>query len=688
MAAQWFVQAAEALDHAHNQGIVHRDIKPSNLMISHDGDLWVTDFGLARTCRDASMTASGELLGTLRYMSPEQLRSKPGIVDHRTDIYSLGLTLYELISGRPAFAGQTQAELTRQIESDDPPSLVRIDPRVPRDLDSIVLKAIAKSADGRYPSARDLADDLRSFLAGRPTVARPATWRDRGEKWVRRHSRLAASAAVALALVLVCAVASTVLVWRAQTETQRALGLASENHRRAEGNLQDARQAVDELFTGVATDLADVPGAENVRYRLLHQARAYYQKFAAQAGSSAAVRGETAAAYYRCGQISEQLGDDDVARAAYEDAKRVWSALRAEFASDETLRPLALCENNLGLIELRAGRLPEAESHLRVAMELGRRRATRDTDDVQATCDLALSYANLGMTLGQARRTEEALTCLQTALEMQLSTNGTSALARGDLAATYNQLGYLHSFTSTTEAETDYRHSADEFERLAQAEPRVLRWQAQLATTLNNLAALAGATQRLDEAEAAYRRAIDIQTRLSERAPQVAGYLRDLAVSQNNFGYLLSQQNRADAAIEQFDGARVNLTRLAQGHETSAEYASRLGAVCNNLGLVCENQPSSERSQAAYREAIDWQQKALSLSPGWQQAQSYLAAHTANLARLLRATDQGEAAKELKNQPLPSGVETVQLTGKIPFPGHPLALPIIPPPGPAPALAE
>ena len=98
MLVQWIVQAAEALDHAHNQGVVHRDIKPSNLMISAAGNVWVTDFGLAHIGRDTAMTASGELLGTLRYMSPEQLRSKPGIVDHRTDIYSLGLTLFELLA--------------------------------------------------------------------------------------------------------------------------------------------------------------------------------------------------------------------------------------------------------------------------------------------------------------------------------------------------------------------------------------------------------------------------------------------------------------------------------------------------------------------------------------------------------------------------------------------------------------
>jgi eukaryotic-like serine/threonine-protein kinase len=484
-------------------------------------------------------------------------------------------------------------------------------------------------------------------------VARPATWRDHSEKWVRRHARLAASVGLALALVVVCAVASAVVVWRAQSETARALVLAGENHR-------DTRRAVDELFTGVATELAEVPGAERVRHELLHQARSYYRKFAAQAKSDPGVRAEAAAAFYRCGQISEQLGDDAAARAAYEEAQQAWSALRAQSPSDDQLRPLALCENNLGLIHLRAGRHSEAESHLRRAMEGEQELASRHPEDVEVKCDLALSYANLGMALGQAGRRDEARASLETALELQRSTASPSALARGDLAATYNQLGYLYSSTSVADAEAAYRHAADEFQRLAEAEPRVPRWQAQLATTLNNLAALAAGARRLDEAEALYRRAVELQRQLTERAPQLVAYGRDLAVSQNNFGYLLSRQNRAQEAIEQFESARTNLASLARAHDKSPEYASRLGAVCNNLGLAFESLHEYDRSQAAYREAIEWQQAALTLSPGWTQAQSYLAAHRANLVRLLRATEQTDAANELETVERQAGLPAGQ----------------------------
>jgi hypothetical protein len=641
---QWIVQAADALDHAHEQGIVHRDIKPSNLMICGEGELWVTDFGLARTARDNVKTASGELLGTLRYMSPEQLRSKPGIVDHRTDIYSLGLTLYELIAGRPGFDGQSHQELIRQIEQDELPSLARCDARVPRDLDSIIAMATAKAPDGRYASARDLADDLRAFLDGRPTIARPATLIDQCDKWIRRHARLVAAAGVALLLIMICTAVSAALVWRAQTATQRALMLASDNHERAAEHLQDARHAVDEVFTGIAADLTNIPGAERVRHRLLTQALSYYRKFVAQPSSDATVRAETASAYYRSGQINEQLGDDEAACAAYGAAKQLWLALQTEKDGEDQSQPLSLCENNLGLIYLRAGRIREAESHLRAAVQLHSQLVKRQPENAAGQRSLALSYANLGAALGLGGQLVAAREHLQRAIDMQLSAGVASPQQRGDLAATYNQLGYVCSQASGADAKTAYRQAAVAFEQLADEEPQVLRWQSEWATTFNNLAALATRDGRLDEATAAYQRAIDLQKQLAERAPQVVAFLRDLGVSQNNFGYLLAQRECHDAAIEQFDSARANLTRLASAHSKSPEYASRLGAICNNLGLACESRRAFDRAQAAYREAINWQSKALDLSPHWQQAQSYLEAHEANLQRVVKASEQSDSA--------------------------------------------
>jgi eukaryotic-like serine/threonine-protein kinase len=176
-------QAAEALEHAHQMGIVHRDIKPANLLLDPRGQLWVTDFGLAQVSGDAGLTMTGELLGTLRYASPEQARARLGLVDHRSDVYSLGATLYELLTLRPLFEGHDRNELLRQIASDEPRVPRSIRPSVPEELETVVLKALAKEPPERYATAQEMAEDLQRFLENRPILARRPTTAERLRKW-------------------------------------------------------------------------------------------------------------------------------------------------------------------------------------------------------------------------------------------------------------------------------------------------------------------------------------------------------------------------------------------------------------------------------------------------------------------------------------------------------------------------
>jgi tetratricopeptide (TPR) repeat protein len=192
------VQAAEALEHAHQLGIIHRDIKPANLLVDGGGNLWITDFGLAHCQNQTGLTMSGDLLGTLRYMSPEQALAKRVIVDHRTDIYSLGATLYELLTLEPVFAGADRQELLRQIAFEEPKPLRRQNKAIPVELETIVLKALEKNPADRYESAKEVADDLDRFVKDEPIRARRPSMARRVRGFCRRHKAVVWSATLVL----------------------------------------------------------------------------------------------------------------------------------------------------------------------------------------------------------------------------------------------------------------------------------------------------------------------------------------------------------------------------------------------------------------------------------------------------------------------------------------------------------
>jgi serine/threonine protein kinase len=192
------LQAAEALAYAHGQKVLHRDIKPSNLLLDLQGAVWITDFGLAKEEGD-DLTKTGDLVGTLRYMAPERFS---GVADARGDVYGLGATLYELLTLRPVCTEADRPRLMRELLHQEPPRPRKLDPRVPRDLETIVLKALAKEPGRRYPTEADLAEDLRRFLADRPIRARRASVGERAWRWCRRNPVVASLTGLIAGLVL------------------------------------------------------------------------------------------------------------------------------------------------------------------------------------------------------------------------------------------------------------------------------------------------------------------------------------------------------------------------------------------------------------------------------------------------------------------------------------------------------
>jgi serine/threonine protein kinase len=181
------LQAAEALAHAHQRGVIHRDIKPSNLLLDREGIVWLTDFGLAKRADEVTMTASGALMGTPRYMSPEQAESLQKTIDHRTDVYSLGASLYEMAAGRPVFESATPHGVLIQILTEEPVRPRQLRPDLPRDLETIILTCLAKDPAQRYQTALALAADLRAMLEGRPIQARRVSVVERVARYVRKR---------------------------------------------------------------------------------------------------------------------------------------------------------------------------------------------------------------------------------------------------------------------------------------------------------------------------------------------------------------------------------------------------------------------------------------------------------------------------------------------------------------------
>jgi serine/threonine protein kinase len=217
--ARLAVQGADALAYAHKRGVVHRDIKPSNLLVDALGNLWVTDFGLAKFEESETLSHSRDVIGTLRYMAPERFR---GASDGSCDIYALGATIYEMLTLRPAFLGNDHLQLIDQIVNEAPQPPRRIDPRIPRDLETIVLKALAKHPTDRFVTADELADELRRYVENRPIRSRPVSVTERFWRWCKRNPALAALTGLAATLVSVIAIVSTFSAARLGVEAHRA----------------------------------------------------------------------------------------------------------------------------------------------------------------------------------------------------------------------------------------------------------------------------------------------------------------------------------------------------------------------------------------------------------------------------------------------------------------------------------
>jgi WD40 repeat protein len=240
MSARIAADVADGLAHAHECGVLHRDVKPSNILVDRSGTARLTDFGLARMYGSSTLTATGAVLGTLRYASPEQLGGSTGAVDQRSDVYSLGVTLWEMVTGSRLYLADDRHSVISHVlhEEVSRPSAYARD--IPRDLETIINRAVAKLPEDRYGSAQAVADDLRRFLAGRPIEAKPLSLAERVFRWANRNRLRVSAAVAALAVIAVVGIVATALILSANARTAAALRASRHNEERARRNAATA----------------------------------------------------------------------------------------------------------------------------------------------------------------------------------------------------------------------------------------------------------------------------------------------------------------------------------------------------------------------------------------------------------------------------------------------------------------
>jgi tetratricopeptide (TPR) repeat protein/tRNA A-37 threonylcarbamoyl transferase component Bud32 len=628
------LQAAEALHAAHEYGIVHRDIKPSNLLIeptSEQSKLWVTDFGLARMQREVSLTRTGDLIGTLRYMSPEQATGRSTLVDHRTDIYSLGATLYELATLAPAYSDENSAAIIRQIETRDPTHLLQLRPEMPADLANIIHTAMSRSRDDRYATAADLATDLRRYLAGVPTSARAPSLVDRVTRWGQRHARVVAMATSLLLLAVIGLTIATFLVVREQRR-------ANLNLAKAQQSARDAREVLDRFGRQLSQRLAHVAGAEEVRRDLLLAASEYYRRFIADSQHDAALQTELAVAYGRLATLLDEVGTAEESLAAHQRAVGYLQQLVAKNSTTEARQRLAVAQNNLALALRRVGEFAAAGEQLQQAIGAQQTFCLQAPGNRQFAADLATSYSNLGL-VQQAAGEQAAEASFQNAVDQWsklLATDADSPLYQQRLAAAYNNLASVPAKDNPRRAVGFYQQALALQQEVLHLQPTDEALQRELAMTHHNLAAAYSRLLQFREAATEYRQAIAIQTALVQRSPAQLSFRRDLAVSYNNLGLALSRQKQPAEAAETFQHAVTLQEQLLATFPADLQLLSSLGSTLSNWGIALSQAGDLTAAADKFSQAIAAQEQALQLTPDSQRVNELLNKHRS----LLTATQQ------------------------------------------------
>jgi serine/threonine-protein kinase len=562
-----FLGAANTVAYAHANGVIHRDLKGDNVIVGDFGEVIVLDWGLAKAIGDADDapatetrtvgTVVGQVMGTPSYMSPEQAAGRTAAVGTPSDVYSLGAILFEILTGRAPVSGDDVDDIVRRAATETRPRARSIRRDAPRALDAVCAKALALDPADRYPTASELAGDVRRFLADEPVGAWREPWTVRSGRWARRHKPLVAGATALLTTAVLALSVGTVVLGRKNREIERARATA-------ESNFQLAKGAVDRYLTRVG----DSPelrtrGLESLRTTLFESAREFYDTFVKQRSGDPASRIDLASAHINLGNISRLTGDTKRAEESYGRAIAIYDELGKTTGGQRNNRLAAGA--NLALLLSETGRPKEAEDAFRRTID-DYEKHPAPGEEPAYTLTASNAYENLGtLYLGQ-RRLEECEKLYGRALELRerlLKAHPGEDAYRNSVVMIHGNLSNLYASTGReAEAEKHLVAAIEIGEALVQAHSDDPEYQKNLSALLNNLGGSYTLTGRLSEARAAHERALALREKLVAEHPAVMELQLSLAGSLINVGELAIREEKFEAGLKSLQEADDVLGRI------------------------------------------------------------------------------------------------------------------------------
>jgi len=642
-AARLLETLARAMYFAHQHGIVHRDLKPANVLMTTGGVPKITDFGLAKRLEDdgeSSQTRTGTIMGTPSYMAPEQARGDVHEIGPAADQYALGAMLYELLTGRPPFMSPKHMDTIMQVLRNEPVPPTRLQPRVPKDLETICLKVLQKEVHKRYPDCLEMAEDLRRFSAGEPIQARPVSTPERVWRWCKRNPRVAALSASLLALLMAVAIGSTAaaitiaqernakelqrqaaeqariaaetaqqLAEQRKEEAESARLLADDSAKVAGEQAGLALTTIQTLIDKVQKQLQDAPQTQQLKKELLQTAMDGLKQVSQRAEGSTSIEATMANAHMKMGLIFRQLGETEEAFKQFMRCHEITQRrAAAKPESDAAKSNVAATLTVLGDMsqDLRRDMEGALDFYLKATAlreELHRepRGGEGKIDPVAVTKALAETYAKMGLVLLRLGDAEKTLGYYDSSLKLRqelADATPNDAVAQQNLARSFGAIGDLSFRLKKLDLAREHHAKALEVrERLYQATPNN-RLKQEMAGSHGMLGEIALRSGDLQAARLPYQKALDLCRELLESDPKNVNYQRELGIAYYRAGTLaqclgdvptasqhfqdcLELREKMAAADPQNDRRRMELIVVLPHcgqHVRAAEMADRLRA--------------------------------------------------------------------------------------------------------------